>query len=249
MNRLNNKIALITGGTTGIGAATAKMFQAEGATVIVTGSNPVTLEAARSELPGIEVIASDAGDVAATKALVDAVKAKHGRIDVLFVNAGIAQFASSEAIGEEFYDRHFDINVKGAFFLMKYAAPVIPDGGSIILTASGSASTGGAGQTVYGATKAALRSFGRTFAGELAPRKIRVNTISPGPIETPIFGKIGDMPPEQAKAMIDGIAAQVPLGRMGQPEEIAAAALYFASDESAYTTGTELFVDGGFTQI
>ena len=249
MNRLQNKIALITGGTTGIGAATAKAFQAEGATVIVTGSNPKTLEKAQGELPGIEVIASDAGDVAATRALIDAVKNKHGRIDVLFVNAGIAAFAPLEAVDEAFFDKQFDINVKGAFFVLKYAAPVMSDGGSIILTASVSGSKGGAGQTVYGATKAALRSFGRTFAGELAPRRIRVNTISPGPIETPIFDKIGDIPPEQAKAMIDGIIAQVPLGRVGQPEEIAVAALYFASDESAFTTGTELFVDGGISQI
>ena len=249
MNRLNDKIALITGGTTGIGAATAKAFQAEGATVIVTGSNPKTLEAARDELPGIEVMASDAGDVAATKALIDAVKTKYGRIDVLFVNAGIAQFAPIEGVDEELFDKQFNINVKGAFFVMKYAAAEMSDGGSIILTASVSGSKGGAAQTIYGATKAALRSFGRTFAGELAPRKIRVNTISPGPIQTPIFDKIGDIPPEQAKQMIDGIIAQVPLGRAGQPEEIAAAAVYFASDESAFTTGTELFVDGGISQI
>ena len=249
MNRLQNKIALITGGTTGIGAATAKAFQAEGATVIVTGSNPQTLEKAREELPGIEIIASDAGDVAATRALIDEVKNKHGRIDVLFVNAGIAAFAPIETVDEEFFDKQFDINVKGAFFALKYAAPVMSDGGSIILTASVSGSKGGAGQTVYGATKAAVRSFGRTFAGELAPRKIRVNTISPGPIQTPIFGKMGDAPPEQANAMLDGMIAQVPLGRIGQPEEIAAAALYFASDESAFTTGTELFVDGGITQL
>ena len=249
MNRLQDKIALITGGTTGIGAATAQLFRDEGATVIVTGSNPKTLEAARAELPGIEVIASDAGDVAATKALIDAVKEKHGRIDVLFVNAGIAAFAPFEAVDEAFFDRQFGINVKGAFFALKYAAPVMPDGASIILTASVAASKGGANQTIYGATKAALRSFGRTFAGELAPRKIRVNTISPGPIATPIFDKIGDIPPEQAKAMIDGIIAQVPLGRVGQPEEIAAAALYFASDDSKFTTGTELFVDGGIAQI
>ena len=249
MNKLQDKIALITGGTTGIGAATAQLFRDEGATVIVTGCNPKTLEAARAAMPGIEVMACDAGDVAATKALIDAVKDKFGRIDVLFVNAGIAAFAPFEAVDEAFFDRQFDINVKGAFFAMKYAAPVMSDGGSIILTASVSGSKGGANQTIYGATKAALRSFGRTFAGELAPRKIRVNTISPGPIATPIFDKIGDIPPEQAKAMIDGIIAQVPLGRVGQPEEIAAAALYFASDDSKFTTGTELFVDGGAGQI
>ena len=249
MNRLQNKITLITGGTTGIGAATAKAFQAEGATVIVTGSNPQTLEKAGAELPGIEVRASDAGDVTATRALIDAVKEKHGHIDVLFINAGIAQLASIAEMDEAAFDRQFDVNVKGAFFAMKYAAPVMPDGSSIILTASVSGSKGSVGTTVYGATKAALRSFGRTFAGELAPRRIRVNTISPGPIETPMFGKTGDVQSEAAKAMMDGIAERVPLKRVGQPAEIAAAALYFASDESAFTTGTELFVDGGLTQI
>ena len=249
MNKLQDKIALITGGTTGIGAATAKLFQAEGATVIVTGSNPVTLEAARGELPGIEVMASDAGDVAATQSLIEAVKDKHGRIDVLFVNAGIAGFAPIESTDEATFDRHFDINVKGAYFVIKYAAPIMPDGASIILTASASGSLGAPGTTVYSATKAALRSFGRTFAGELAPRKIRVNTISPGPIDTPILGKGGDASPAEIKAMMDGIIAQVPLGRIGQAEEIAAAALYFASDESKFTTGTELFVDGGMTEL
>ena len=249
MNRLQDKIALISGGTTGIGAATAKMFQAEGATVIITGSNPKTLEAARTAMPGIEVMACDAGDVAATEALVKAVKDKFGRIDVLFVNAGIAAFAPIEAVEQAAFDRLFDINVKGAFFLMKHAAPVMPDGASIILTASTSDTKGIAGTSVYAASKAALRSFGRTFAGELAPRRIRVNTISPGPTDTPINQKTGDTPPEQVKAVMDNIVAQLPLRRVGQPEEIAAAALYFASDDSKFTTGTELFVDGGMTQI
>ena len=249
MNKLQNKIALITGGTTGIGAATAKLFQAEGATVVVTGSNPVTLEAAREELPGIEVMASDAGDVAATQSLIEAVKDKHGRIDVLFVNAGIAGFAPIEATDEATFDRQFSINVKGAYFVMKHAAPVLSDGASIILTASMAGARGMPGTTVYSATKAALRSFGRTFAGELAPRRIRVNTISPGPIDTPILGKGGDASPAEIKAMMDGIIAQVPLGRIGQAKEVAAAALYFPSDDSKFTTGTELFVDGGATEL
>lgn len=248
MNRLQGKIALITGGTTGIGAATAKMFQAEGATVIVTGSNPKTLDAAREELTGIEVMASDAGDVAATRALVEAVKEKFGRIDVLFVNAGVAQFAPASEVDEAFFDKHFDINVKGAFFVMKYAAPVVADGGSIILTASVSGSTGMAGATIYSATKAALRSFGRTFASELAPRKIRVNTISPGPIETPILDK-SELSEEQKQGFVDSLTDMVALGRMGHADEVAAAALYFASDESAFTTGTELFVDGGMASL
>ncbi len=248
MAKLAGKIALISGGTTGIGAATAKLFQAEGATVIVTGSNPETLDAARAALPGVEVIASDAGDTAAAKALVDQVKAKHGRIDVLFVNAGIARFAPIEAVDEAFFDAQFNINVRGAYFLLKHAAPVVSDKGSIILTASVSGVSGGSGGlTVYGATKAALRSFGRTFAVELAPRGVRVNTISPGPIETPIFGKVS-LTADQISAFMDGLKAQIPLARVGQSEEVARAALYLAVD-ATYTTGAELFVDGGFADI
>ena len=167
MAKLDGKVALITGGTSGIGAATAKRFQSEGAKVVVTGSNPKTLEVARHELSGIDVIASDAGDAAATKALIDQVKSRHGRIDVLFVNAGIAKFAPSANVDEEFFDAQFDINVRGAYFVIKHAAPVMTDGGSIILTSSVSGVLGGGGQTVYGATKAAIRSFGRTFAAEL----------------------------------------------------------------------------------
>ena len=248
MAKLEGKIALITGGTSGIGAATAKRFQSEGAKVIVTGSNPKTLEAARHDLPGIDVMSSDAGDAAATKVLIDQVQSRYGRIDVLFVNAGIAKFAPSAMVDEAFFDTQFDINVRGAYFVIKHAAPVMADGGSIILTSSVSGVLGGGGQTVYGATKAAIRSFGRTFAAELAPRRIRVNTISPGPIETPIFGKVG-LTAEQLAGFTESLMTTIPLKRVGQPEEIAAAALFFASDESSYTTGAELFVDGGMVDI
>ncbi len=248
MAKLEGKIALITGGTSGIGAATAKRFQSEGAKVIVTGSNPKTLEAARHELSGIDVMASDAGDAAATKVLIDQVRSRYGRIDVLFVNAGIAKFSPSADVDEAFFDAQFNINVKGAYFVIKHAAPVMADGGSIILTSSVSGVLGGGGQTVYGATKAAIRSFGRTFAAELAPRRIRVNTISPGPIATPIFGKTG-LTAEQLAGFTESLMTTIPLKRVGQPEEIAAAALFFASDESSYTTGAELFVDGGMVDI
>jgi len=194
------------------------------------------------------VIASDAGDIAAAKALVEAVKAKHGRIDILFANAGIARFAPIEAVDEAFFDDQFNVNVKGAYFLLKHAAPVISDGGAIILTASVAGSIGGSGGTsVYGATKAALRSFGRTFAAELAPRRIRVNTISPGPIETPIFGKTG-LTSEQIGAFQQSLTTQIPLARVGQADEVAAAALYLAADAS-FTTGAELFVDGGLLDV
>jgi NAD(P)-dependent dehydrogenase (short-subunit alcohol dehydrogenase family) len=248
MAKLDGKIALISGGTTGIGAATAKLFQSEGATVIVTGSSQTSVEAARAELPGVEAIVSNAADIGATKALVDQVAAKHGRIDVLFVNAGIAKFAPIDRIEEQFFDSQFDINVKGAFFLMQHAIPVIPDGGAIILTASVAGTAGGlGGSTVYGATKAALRSFGRTFAKELLPRGIRVNTISHGPIVTPILDKNG-FTAAQKDAFIEGAKSRIPLGRTGTSEEVAAAALYLAAD-ATYTTGAELFVDGGLIDL
>lgn len=243
MPSLSNKVTLITGGTTGIGAATAKRFQTEGAKVIVTGSNPTTLEAARQNMPGIEAIASDAGDTVAIRALIEEVKTKYGRIDVLFVNAGITKLAPYTMVDEEFFDVQFNINVRGTYFALKYAAPVISDGGSIILTSSISGVRGPNTQTVYGATKAAVRSFGRTFAAELAPRRIRVNTISPGPIETPGFSKVG-LTAEQISGLV-----KIPLGRIGQPDEIAAAALFLASDDSSFITGTELFVDGGIVSI
>jgi NAD(P)-dependent dehydrogenase (short-subunit alcohol dehydrogenase family) len=248
MAKLDGKIALISGGTTGIGAATARLFQSQGATVIVTGSSEASAAAARAALPGVEALVSNAGDVAATKALVDQVTARHGRIDVLFVNAGIAKFAPIDQIDEAFFDNQFDINVKGAFFLLKHAIPAIPDGGAIILTASVAGASGGLpGATVYGATKAALRSIGRTFARELTPRGIRVNTISPGPIVTPILDKNG-FTAAQKDAFIEGARTRIPLGRTGTSEEVAAAALYLAAD-ATYTTGAELFVDGGLIDL
>ena len=249
MAKLDGKIVLISGGTSGIGAETAKLFQSEGATVVVTGSNERSVEAAKATLPGIEVLVSDAGNVAATKVLVDQVKTKHGRIDVLFVNAGIAKFAPIAQVDEAFYDSQFNVNVKGAFFLLKHAIPIIPDGGAIILTASVSGADGGLGgsSTIYGSTKAALRSFGRTFAKELTPRGIRVNTISPGPIVTPILDKCG-FTPAQKDNFIEGAKTRIPLGRTGTAAEVAAAALYLAAD-ATYTTGAELFVDGGLIDL
>ena len=247
MAKLAGKIALISGGTSGIGAATARLFQSEGATVVVTGSSQASVAAAEAELPGVEALVSDAADIAATKALVDQVKARHGRIDVLFVNAGFAKFAPIDQIDEAFFDRQFDLNVKGAFFLMQHAIPAIPDGGAIILTASVAGSNGGlGGSTVYGATKAAVRSFGRSFAKELLPRRIRVNTISPGPIVTPLLDK--GLSPQEKVAFIEGAKTRVPLARTGTPEEVAAAALYLAAD-ATFTTGAELFVDGGIIDL
>lgn len=248
MSKLRGKVVLISGGTSGIGAATASLFKSEGATVVVTGSSQESVDTARTQLPGVEALVSDAADAAATKNLVDRVSASHGRIDVLFVNAGIAKFAPIANIDEAFFDSQFDVNVKGAFFLMKHAIPVITDGGAIILTASVAGAAGGLnGSTVYGATKAALRSLGRTFAKELLPRGIRVNTISPGPIVTPILDKSG-FTSAQKVAFIAGAGERIPLGRTGTVDEVAAAALYLAAD-ATYTTGAELFVDGGLIDL
>jgi len=245
MDILKNKIALITGGTSGMGAATAKRFHAEGATVVATGSSAASVEAARKEMPDMEVIASDAGDPQAAKILIDHVREKHGRIDILFVNAGIARVAPIGAVDEALFDKVFSVNLRGPYFLIKHSLPVLSDGGSIILTSSAGAVKGMPGLSVYSATKAALHSLGLTLAAELAPRAIRVNTITPGPINTPIGAKMG-LTAEQMAGFAQMIE-RLPLRRPGQPEEIASAALYFASDESGFTTGTELRVDGGMT--
>lgn len=247
MARLEGKVALITGGTTGIGAATARLFKEEGATVVATGANPRSLEAARAELPGIDVVLSDQADPAASKALADEVAARHGRIDILFVNAGVAGFSPLDQLTEADFDRQFGINVRGALFAAKAAAPHIPEGGSIIFTASTAASIGMAGASVYSATKAAVRSLARSLGAELAPRGVRVNVVSPGPIETPIFGKSG-MSAEQIAGFKSDITARVPLGRIGRPEEIAATVLFLAAD-ATFITGEEIIAGGGMAVI
>ena len=249
MSKLTGKIALVSGGTTGIGAAAAKLFREEGATVIVTGSNPATLETARRDLEGIEVVASDAADLNAIKALVGRAKDTHGRIDLLFINAGVGAMGPADEITEADYDRMFAVNTKGAFFLARETARVMPDGGAIVLLSSISGAMGLAGQSAYSATKAALSSFGRTLAGELASRNIRVNTISPGPVITPMWSKITGLEGEQLAEMQKSVGAVVPLGRPGQPEEIAAAALFLGSSDASYITGVDLPVDGGWLEL
>ena len=247
MDRLKGKIALITGGTSGIGAATAKLFQAEGATVIATGASENSVNAATQAMPGIEIVMSNAGDPEAARQLVQSVVAKHGKLDVLFVNAGIARVSATADTEERQFDELFATNVRGPYFLLKHAIPVLSDGASVILTSTTSALRAVPGLSAYSASKAALRSLGITLAVELAPRKIRVNTITPGPINTPIGGKMG-LTHEQM-AGFGQMIARVPLGRPGEAEEVAAAALYFASDESRFTTGTELRIDGGLTLL
>ena len=248
MAKLDGKVALITGGTTGIGAATAALFRSEGAAVVATGANPAGLEAARAALPGVEVVLSDQSDPAASRALADDVARRHGRIDVLFVNAGVASFAPLEQLTEADFDRQFAINVKGALFAAQAALPHIPEGGTIIFTASTAASSGLAGASAYSATKAAVRSLARSLGAELAPRGIRVNVISPGPIDTPIFGKENGLTPEQVEGFKASITARVPLGRMGRSEEIAKAVLYLAAD-ATFVTGGEIIAGGGLVVI
>jgi NAD(P)-dependent dehydrogenase (short-subunit alcohol dehydrogenase family) len=247
--RLDGKIALITGGTTGIGYATAQLFQKEGAQVIITGHNPKTVEDAQKALgPSALVVASDASNLASTDALMKMVAEKFGRLDVLFANAGIAQFAPAEQVDESFFDRHFDLNVKGLFFTVKKSLGLLSSGGAVLLNASVASRKGFPGASIYSATKAAVRSFGRTLAAELAPRRIRVITISPGPIATALLSKL-EMPKEAADAIAAGWAEGVALKRMGQPEEIARLALFLASDEASFITGTEVFADGGLAEL
>lgn len=244
MARLQGKVALITGGTSGIGLATAKLFHAEGARVIATGSSAASVNAAHERLPRIDFVHSDAGDVVATHALVERVRDAHGRLDVLFVNAGIARLAALDASDEALFDKVFDVNFRGPYFLIRHAAPILAEGASVILTSSLAAIRGFAGLSVYGASKAALGSLGLSLSIELAPRKIRVNTIIPGPIATELGSKM-ELDPAQAAHPID-FMDKVLLSRVGQPDEIAAAALYFASDDSRFTTGTALTIDGGY---
>lgn len=245
--RLNNKVALITGGTSGIGFSSAKRFIDEGATVILTGTNPETLKAARAELgEKAQVVQSDASKEEDVKNLFEQVVREHGKIDVLFLNAGIARFAPWEQHSVADFDRQFEINVRGPWLAIKYGIPALNDGASIIATTSAVNQMGLPNASAYSSTKAALLQLVRTAAAELSPRGIRVNAVSPGPIETPIFGKLG-VPPEQLEQMAAGFESEVLLGRFGRADEVANVALFLASDESSFVQGQEYVVDGGIS--
>jgi len=247
--RLRNKIALITGGTTGIGLATAKRFASEGAEVIVTGRNPETLETARRELGNtVKVVESDASDEQKVARLFETIGRKHGRLDILFLNAGIARFAPLAEASVTDFDEMWRLNVRGLWLALQHAIPILSDGAAVIVNTSVVNQKGFETASAYGATKAALRSIVRIAASELAGRNIRVNAISPGPIETPIFGKLG-MPQETASAYLAELATRVPLGRIGSADEVASAAAFLASRDSSFITGTELAVDGGLAQM
>lgn len=248
-NRLAGKVAVITGGSTGIGLATAKMFVAEGAYVFITGRRQPELDTAVKAIgKNVTAVQSDVAKLNDLDRLYETVQRTQGHIDILFANAGIGEFRPLEAITPEHYDKVFNINVRGLVFTVQKALRLFKDGGSIILNASVAASSGHEAFSVYSASKAAVRSFARGWASDLRARKIRVNAISPGPIETPIMETTGLTPEQIAKFKTD-IVNLVPMGRMGRAEEVAQAAVFLASDESSYTTGSELFVDGGMAQV
>jgi NAD(P)-dependent dehydrogenase (short-subunit alcohol dehydrogenase family) len=248
-NKFEGKIVVITGGNSGIGLATAKRFVTEGAYVFITGRRQNELDVAVSDIgKNVTGIQGDVRNLADLDRLYNIVKDQKGHIDILFANAGIAQFAPLEEISEEHFDNIFDINVKGLLFTVQKALPIFQDGGSIILNASVGSSKGVEETSVYSATKAAVRSFARTWTVDLRHRKIRVNAISPGPIDTPIFSNLMQSD-EQSEQFKQNIVNAVPMGRMGSPDEIAKVVSFLASDESSYITGIELFVDGGLAQI
>jgi len=249
VGKLEGKIALVTGGSSGIGLATAKQFVKEGAYVFITGRRDAELATAVKEIAGhVTGVKGDVANLGDLDRLFDQIKQEKGRLDIVFANAGIAKYAPMGAITEDLYDSIFNINVKGVVFTVQKALPLMPDGAAVILNASIVASKGLPANSVYSATKAAVRSFARTWTTDLKARRIRVNAISPGTIETPGLSDLlasSDVGEQRRKHISNG----VPLGRFGNPDEIAKAVVFLASDDASYITGTELFVDGGFAQV
>jgi NAD(P)-dependent dehydrogenase (short-subunit alcohol dehydrogenase family) len=247
--KLEEKIALITGGNSGIGLATAKQFVNEGAYVFITGRREAELAAAKKQIgKNVTAIRGDVSNLDDLDRLFAQIRKEKDRIDIVFANAGVARYAPIGTITEDFFDSIFDINVKGVLFTVQKSLSLLRDGGSIILNASIVATKGLSSNSVYSATKAAVRSFARTWTTDLKDRRIRVNAISPGPIDTPGLSELlaSSETGEQRRKMI---STTVPLGRFGRPEEIAKAVVFLASDDASYITGIELFVDGGFAQV
>ncbi|HEY4047136.1 MAG TPA: SDR family oxidoreductase [Acidobacteriaceae bacterium] len=248
-SKFAGKVAVITGASTGIGLATAKRFVQEGMDhVFITGRRKDALHVAVAEIgKNVTAVQGDVANLSDLNRLYEAVQKQNRKIDVIFANAGIAQLAPFRTVDEKFFDLHFNANVKGLFFTVQKALPLVNDGGAIILNGSIATIKGFPDTSVYSATKAAVRSFARTWTNELRERRIRVNTISPGHIDTPIFE--GWQQGDALVKMKEELANNVPLGRMGDPHEIAKAVSFLASDEASYISGIELFVDGGVAQI
>ncbi len=248
MGRLDGKVAVVTGANSGIGLACAKRFAQEGARVFMTGRRQAELDAAVAEVGGdARGVQGDVSNLADLDRLYEVVREEARRIDVLLANAGGGDFAPLGHITEAHYDRIFDTNVKGTLFTVQKALPLLVDGASVILTGSPNGNKGGASFSVYSASKAAIRNFARSWIQDLAPRRIRVNVLLPGPIATP--GLLGLVPEEAKGGFVSHLATLVPLGRLGTVDEIAAAALFLASDESSFVNGSELFADGGSAQV
>jgi NAD(P)-dependent dehydrogenase (short-subunit alcohol dehydrogenase family) len=249
MGKLEGKVALVTGGNSGIGLATAQEFVSEGAYVFITGRRDRELTGAVKEIGrnvnGIRADVSDSGDL---DQLFSRIKNEKGKLDIVFANAGAAKYAALGQITEELYDSIFDVNVKGVLFTVQKALPLIPEGGSIILNASIVGSKGLPANSVYSATKAAVRSFARTWTTDLKDRHIRVNVVSPGATDTPGLSELLGSS-EVGQQRLKMMSSSIPLGRLAKPKEIARAVVFLASDDSSYVTGTELFVDGGFAQV
>ena len=249
MKKLEGKIALVTGGNSGIGLATAKQFVAEGAYVYITGRRQVELDAAVEAIgKNVTAVQSDVSNLADLDRLFATIKQEQGHLDIIFANAGGGQIAQLGAITEEHFDKTFNINVKGLLFTVQKALPLLPEGASIILNASTASIKGTPAFSVYSATKAAVRSFARNWILDLRERKIRVNAISPGVVPTPGYDHLG-LNDQQLQEFVDSQASTIPLGRVGKPDEIAKAVVFLASDDSSFVNGIELFVDGGMAQI
>lgn len=249
-DKFENKVVVVTGGTSGIGLATAKHFAAEGASVFITGRRQEELDAAVKTIGGrVSGVRADMSKLAAIDRLYDAVRQKHSRIDVLFTNAGGGSMLPLGAITEEQYDDAFGRNVKGVVFTVQKALPLLRDGASVILMGSTAGVTGTAAFSIYGASKAAVRNLARSWTLDLKERGIRVNVVSPGPVKTP--GLVGLAGPDvaQQQGLLDYMATQVPIGRVADPEEIAKAVAFLASDDASFVAGAELFVDGGLAQV
>ena len=247
--KLNNKIVLVTGGTSGIGLAAAGLFRREGAKVIVVGTSKERLATAQATLgENGFAVAANLRHPAEIDRVIDAARERYGRIDVLYANAGLGRAAPLESVTEEQLDEQFEVNFKGLFFTIQKTVPLMTKSGSIVLTTSFLNAKGTPGLSILSATKAAVRSLARTLGAELAPRGIRVNAVSPGPISTPFAGKLG-LSEQELKAFAEGVEGQVPLQRFGEAEEVARAVLFLASSDSSYVTGTEIVVDGGLSQF
>lgn len=243
--KLRNKIALVTGGNSGMGLATAKLFKEEGATVVITARSPETFKTAKAEFGTLfDVVQADVSVPAQLDALYAHIKERHGGLDVVFANAGIAHFRPTAESDEAFFDAQFNTNVRGLYFTVQKALPLLRKGSTVVLNASVAAEKGIAGSSVYSATKAAVRSFARSWTAEIPIASVRFNVLSPGPIETPIFDKAG-MSREQA----DGFKTMVPAGRFGRPEEMARTVLFLASEDSSFLAGANIAADGGLGQV